>query len=134
MACERLICASILLLFYCWLLFRVFHYWFHFDSRNFHRHLLTAAAAAGGAATVVTAIASASTSSCAREIFVCKMKHWRWPNVFRIFFITRFFFQLHLPTCSFFFAVFVLFCVLARVVSFCFFFYFVLFIPRVMLV
>lgn len=47
--------------------------WIQFDSRNFLLHLFWVSC--------VCVCALSGWCACAREIFVSKMSHWRWPNV-----------------------------------------------------
>lgn len=47
--------------------------WIQFDSRNFLLHLFWVSC--------VYVCALSGWCACAREIFVSKMSHWRWPNV-----------------------------------------------------
>lgn len=92
--------------------------------------------------------------SRAREIFMCKLKHWRWPNVFWCFFIARLVFvfihllhilhilHIHQLVASFFLSLFYFrvfgSCWLVSLFCCSFFFLlssrFILFIPHIMLV
>lgn len=95
--------------FWCWIwsrfslcffsldsfLFALFRYWFHFDSRN-----------------LSSSFALHTACAAARETFMCKMKHWRWPNVLYTVFsspLLPIFYFIYLLVASF--SVFVLFSV-----------------------
>lgn len=76
-------------------LFALFRYWFHFDSRN-----------------LSSSFALHTACAAARETFMCKMKHWRWPNVLYTVFsspLLPIFYFIYLLVASF--SVFVLFSV-----------------------